>query len=937
MAAPGRLAGPALGELAQGTLGTTLVTLRSFAASGIGTALHRLYRQRAPGKNLVPSYEWPLLWQYALAFTLISATIWARWLFDEELGDRVPFLFFFSALLPLVLLVRPGPFFLAAAIGFLGAWLMFIPPRMSFAVAGGQEGALIGVFGLTLAAAGATAWLSHRTREARARDRQALADSARHLGLLTNALPALISYIDVDVRYRYNNDAYKRWFGKSSEELYGVHLREALGESAFTQIEPFIRAVLGGNPVEYETEVPYLHGGSRFVHGHYVPDVRPDGSIPGFYALITDITQRKRLEDEVRQRSAQFETLLKAAPMGVYVIDADFRVRQVNAAAEARFSGGADALIGRDYGEIARQMWPPKFADTMVSTVRSVLETGQPIHMPERGELRADRNMMEYYERDFDQIAMHDGRPGVVCYVRDVSEQVAIRHAIARSEAKYRALFESMDEGFCILQVLFDENGRACDYRYLETNPAFEKQTGLADAVGRTVRELVPDIEPFWFEIYGGVALSGEAVRFVDHAISMGRWFDVDAFRIGPPEERHVAVLFNDITERKKAEAALREADRKKDEFLATLAHELRNPLAAIRMSTSALSALPDPIRRLPELASIIDRQSSQLVRLIDDLLDVSRIARGTMTLRRERMDLVGIVRQVVDDSQALCRDVDLEQRIEADAEPLYIEADPARITQVINNLLQNACDFTPPGGTIVASVSRHQDEAVVRVRDTGAGIPAEHLDRIFEMFAQLDHPPHRRRDGLGIGLSLAKWIVEMHGGSIRASSMGVGQGSEFIISLPIADRDQAASPSAEGPAHQAMPQGAIGRRLLVADDNGDVLQALALMLRLRGYDVTMAIDGADALDKARANPPEVALLDIGMPGMDGYEVARRIRREPWGKDMVLVALTGWGRERDREQAQNAGFDVHLTKPVAIDVLDQVLAERIGVADETEI
>jgi PAS domain S-box-containing protein len=888
-----------------------------------------MYRQRSAEKSLVPSYEWPLLWQYALALALIGATIWARWIFDEELGDRVPFMFFFTVLLPLLLMVRPGPFLLASGIGLVGG-LLFIPPRLSFGVAGGQDWALVGLFALTLAAAAAAAWLSHRTRETRARDRQALADSVRHLRLVTNAVPALISYIDSGLRYRYNNDAYTRWFGTSSEELQGTHMCDALGEAAYLQIEPYIRAVLSGEWVEFETEIPYRHGGTRYVHAHYVPDIRSDGSVPGFYALITDISHRKNLERQLRQRGEQFETLLKSAPMGVYVIDADLRIQQVNAVAEAGYGGAVDALIGRDYGEIAHQMWPAEFADEMVRTVRAVLETGKPMHMPERGETRTDRQVMEFYERDFECIAMADGRRGVVCYVRDVSEQVRIRHAIARSEAKYRALFESMDEGFCILQVVFDEGGKPVDYRYLETNPAFEKQTGMPDATGKTIRELRPDTEPFWFEIYGSVALSGEAVRFVDHAESMGRWFDVDAFRIGAPEERRVAVLFNDITERKIAEEALRDADRRKDEFLATLAHELRNPLAAIRMSMSALSAHPDPVRHLPELTAIIDRQSSQLVRLIDDLLDVSRIARGALTLRRERADLARIVRQVVEDSHPLCRERGLKETVEIGDEPLYIDGDPARITQVVSNLLQNACEFTPAGGTIVASVCREQANAVVRIRDTGVGIASEHLGRIFEMFAQLDQPPDRRMGGLGIGLSLAKWIVEMHGGTIQALSNGVGRGSEFIVSLPAMDRGRSSDARPDEPARSSASASTKGRRILVADDNGDVLHAVALMLGMRGYDVTTASDGADALEKARANPPEIAVLDIGMPELDGYEVARRIRMEPWGKDIVLVALTGWGRERDRERAQDAGFDIHLTKPIAIDTLDQALAERLA-------
>ncbi len=274
---------------------------------------------------------------------------------------------------------------------------------------------------------------------------------------------------------------------------------------------------------------------------------------------FTDITDSKVAEDEVRFRSEQFHALVEQAPIGVYLVDADFRIVEANPAARSIF-GDVPDLIGRDYGEALRALWPKQLADEVVRVARRTLSTGTSHHEPELAAVRTDREHAEYYDCRLDRIRLPDGTNGVVCYFIDISAQVWARHALAVSESRYRTLFESIDEGFCILQVIFDGDDRPVDYRYIEINPAFERHTGLAHALGRTVTELVSDIEPFWFDAYGAVALTGEPKRFVDHAKSMDRWFDVYAFRIGEPDERKVAVLFNDITKRKRAEHALKES-----------------------------------------------------------------------------------------------------------------------------------------------------------------------------------------------------------------------------------------------------------------------------------------------------------------------------------------------------------------------------------------
>jgi PAS domain S-box-containing protein len=378
---------------------------------------------------------------------------------------------------------------------------------------------------------------------------------------------------------------------------------------------------------------------------------------------------------------------------------------------------------------------------------------------------------------------------------------------------------------------------------------------------------------------------------------------------------RHAA----DVIERFHFERALQEADRRKDEFIAVLAHELRNPLAPVRNAAHylKLKGLADPDVRQP--LEMIDRQVNLMSRLIEDLLDVSRITRGVLELRRERVLLSDLVEGAV---EACRHEVDARRhllRVELPEEPLALYADRARLVQVFCNLITNAAKYSPPGGEIVVSARKTSQGLEISVSDKGVGIPADKLSEIFDLFAQLDRGLERQGGGLGIGLTLARQIVELHQGTIEARSEGVGKGSEFVLHLPLLP---ARTPKrAGGPAQSTM----IRRTVLVADDNRDAADSLALLLG-RGHEVHRAYDGAAAFELAATIQPEVMLLDIGMPRMDGYEVARRVRGELWGANVYLVALSGWGREEDKRRAVEAGFDAHLVKPVTPEALDRLLA-----------
>ena len=387
-----------------------------------------------------------------------------------------------------------------------------------------------------------------------------------------------------------------------------------------------------------------------------------------------------------------------------------------------------------------------------------------------------------------------------------------------------------------------------------------------------------------------------------------------------------------DVTERKQLEEELRrqagqlaEADRRKDEFLAMLAHELRNPLAPIRNAAYMLRHRgADPAVLVP-MREVIEEQVKHLARLVDDLLDVSRITRGKIRLAREPIDLVAVATQAAESARPQVEARRHALAVELPPGPIPLEADPTRIKQVLLNLLDNAAKYTDPGGAVRLSVAREGPEAVVRVRDSGIGIAPDVLPRIFDLFAQADCSLDRSRGGLGIGLTLVKSLVELHGGSVSAHSAGVGRGCEVVVRLP------APAPPARPtglPAVSPGPAAGASRRILVVDDNVQAAESLAVVLRLWGHEVLVHHDGPAAIAAAPAFGPDVVLLDIGLPDLDGYEVARRLRARPDLPGLRLLAMTGYGRDEDRRRAAAAGFDHHLTKPVDLDALKEQLDRR---------
>jgi PAS domain S-box-containing protein len=763
-----------------------------------------------------------------------------------------------------------------------------------------------------------------------------------------------------------------------------------------------------------------------------------------------ELIERGRTEQALRESENRWRGLFERMTEGFFVGEAvrddagrmvDFRFLQINPAFE-KLTGIAPSLaLGRTVTEVI-----PGFERDIIDLYARVVDTGEPAEF--------EVQVAALNERWYEARARAVGSDQFSVLFLEVTQRKQIQQDLARSAQRYRTLFESIDEGFCILEVLCDASGRPRDYRFVEVNPAFERQAGLSNAVGRTIRELVPAIEDSYIETYGRVALTGETIRFESRADALDRWFDAFAFRVGEPAQRRVALLFTDITERKLAqdalleresqlreaqslagigswywdvatdvtvasaellriygmgeheslppfaqqrgslyvaedwerlnamvhaavvhgtpysidlrafragkpiwviargapvrgddgrvialrgtvqditerkqiEEALREADTRKDEFLATLAHELRNPLAPLRNGLTILRMGDGTGPAAVRARELMERQLAHLVRLVDDLLDVSRVSQGKVTMKKSITSLQSLVELALETAKPLVDSAGHTLTVDLPHEPVLMHVDPTRMAQVLSNLLNNAAKYTPQGGRIALKAAiALPGHLQVTVQDNGVGIPADMLDKVFDLFTQVGGAVERSQGGLGIGLSLARRLVELHGGQVRASSAGAGHGSTFTLDLPLLEVPVA--PAEFAPAARVEPAG-VGRRVLVVDDNVDAAETLAMLLELDGHQVQVVHTGAAALDAVSAGAPEIVFLDIGLPDLNGYAVATRIRSAPSLQHTLLDALTGWGSERDRSEARQAGFDVHLTKPVTPEDLAAVLARR---------
>ncbi|MGZ8186439.1 MAG: PAS domain S-box protein, partial [Methylobacter sp.] len=606
--------------------------------------------------------------------------------------------------------------------------------------------------------------------------------------------PALMSYVDAECRYRRVNKSYEQWFGHSHEQIYGHHMRDALGETVWQMITPYVERVLGGEQVAFEFSAPYLEGEPRWVYATYSPDIDAAGRVRGFVVHVLDTSERKRVEGALRESEQAFRSLAEAVPQIVWATRPD------------------------GWNIYFNQKWVDYTGLTLEESYGHGWNT--PFHPDDKQRAwKAWQQATQFHE------------------------SYSLECRLRRADGVYR----------------------------------------------------------WWL-------IRGMPMRDANGEIQ--KWFGT----------------CTDIEDLKQAEEALREADQRKDEFLAMLAHELRNPLAPISNAVHIMKRSNLDKAQLAWCRDVIDRQVEQLVRLVDDLLDVSRISRGKIELKKEPLTLSAIVQRAVETSQPLMNARRHELSVCLPPEPVYVEGDLIRLSQCVSNLLTNAAKYTDTGGCIRLTVEQAVDDIFIRVRDNGRGITPAALPSLFQLFYQVDSNIDRSEGGLGIGLSLVKNLVAMHGGSVEAFSEGRGQGSEFVIRLPCLPESVAVPVFCQtGP---KLP--AEGRlRILVVDDNRDAAQSLSLLLTSEGHAVFLAYDGYTALEVALAERPQVLLLDIGLPGMDGYAVARTLQQHPDLKTAHFIAVSGYGRQVDREQARAAGFNSYLTKPVNFDELQCALAQPL--------
>jgi PAS domain S-box-containing protein len=687
------------------------------------------------------------------------------------------------------------------------------------------------------------------------------------------------------------------------------------------------------------------------------------------HAVSRQAEARKEAEHIAAGRTRQLRTTLESITDGFVTIDSGWRFTYVNPTAQRLLDHPAEQLLGRTIWDV--------FPETLNTRVEYALR-----HVVAQNESVKFEAFSEGLNRWFSSNAYPTTGGGVTIYFQDITEKRTAEEEISASRRQLEAdladtrvlhrlsseivghndapaLYEKLVEAAVhvsraqlgSIQVIEIDAASGTEGLRLLASRGFSEEAAHAwrwvspasqSVCGRAMRARDRSIveEVLTCDFLAGSSdlallldLNVRSVQSTPLLSRNGSLLGVMSThwkQLHTPSERELRLLdllarqAADFLERRGTEESLKNADRRKDEFLVTLAHELRNPLAAVRSTVELLNRKNFDDEELVRARQVLDRHTSLMVRLIDDLMDVGRVARDHLELRLQRLDLATIVRGAVEMSAPLIERLQHTVQVEWPAEPLVVHGDPVRLGQVVGNLINNACRYTDPGGRILVKARREGSEAVITVRDSGIGIAPKSLSSIFEMFSQVDSSFERSQGGLGIGLHLAKRLIEMHGGRIRAESEGLGRGSAFTIWCPVVEGIAAI----DEPASSARIGSSVPRRVLVVDDNVDGAEMLATLLRMHKQETFVAHDGEAALAAAESIRPDAVLLDIGLPLINGVDVCRRIREQPWGKEMVVVAVTGWGQDADRNRSQAAGFNHHLVKPVdhniVLDILDSI-------------
>jgi PAS domain S-box-containing protein len=800
--------------------------------------------------------------------------------------------------------------------------------------------------------------------------------SARFLASIVGSSDDAIIGKDVNGVITSWNQGAERIFGYSSAEAIGRPIAMLSPPDMADEMPGILARIRRGERVDHFDAVRRAKDGRLVPISLTVSPIRDeDGEIIGASKIARDISERKRAEEALREEKSWLRATMIGIGDAVIATDAESRVTMMNPVAQA-LTGWQEEATGRPLEEVFCIV-NEQTCQPVENPVNRVLREGTVVGLANHTALVSKDGAVRPIEDSAAPIRGEHGRIiGVVLVFRDASERrkaeaVAQRYQeiLQLHNERLRILWEAASvlltttEPDAMLRELFGRIGPHLsldayfNYMVNETGDALRlvSYIGISEETARRITRL-----EYGEGVSGTVALHRQPIvadyiqQSDDLRAQLAKSFGIRLYVCNPLQVNddllgtlsfasrsrdqlnedelaflqticnYVAVAY----ERLRLIGRLQDADRRKDEFLATLAHELRNPLAPIRNAVQILHMKGQAHPELQESRDIIDRQVRQMTRLVDDLLDVSRISRGKIDLQKQRTLLSPILTNAVEASRPLVEANKHELTLTLPPEPIYVEADTARLAQVFSNLLNNAAKFTEQGGRIWLSAQRQGSDVVVTVKDNGTGIPADKLPTLFRMFSQGEGSLGRSQGGLGIGLHLVKRLVEMHGGSVTARSEGPGKGSEFVVRVPVMIEAAGAShPTKED--EGAVPKSSL--RILIVDDNRDSADSLAMMLRITGNDIRTAYDGEEAVAAAGEFRPDVVLLDIGLPKLNGYEACQRIRQQPWNKGMLLIAMTGWGQEEDRRRSQEAGFDKHMVKPVDPQVLITLLGELDGV------
>jgi PAS domain S-box-containing protein len=859
---------------------------------------------------------------YALAMLAVVTAVLLRWLLDPLMGDALPLVTLFGAVAAAVWAGGYRPAVFSALVGYLACAYLFIAPRGQLWIQDNAQivGLVAYLFTCSLIIGFGQAM---RVSKIRASEQREL------LRVTLSSIGDAVITTDLEARVTYMNAVAESLTGWTRQDALGqplAHVFRIVNEGTRAPVEnPAIKVLREGVVVGLANHTLLLRkDGIECPIDDSAAPIRDElGRVSGCVLIFRDVTVPRNME---RDRVAQLHTarllasIVESSDDAIISKSLDGVIKSWNAAAERVFGYSADEAIGRHISLVI-----PRDRIAEEDHIIASLEAGQRIDHFETERQRSDGQRILVSLT----VSPIKNDAGIVIGASKIVRDITDRKRAEADRERFATLIENSTDfiGICDLNAV----------------PIFVNRAGLNmvgldsidDARATSVTDFFfpEDRHQIMHVFFPEVLERGHGeieVRFRNFKTGDARWmsYKVLVLRDTAGQPAALATVSQDVSERRRLEDNLRqlaahlsEADRRKDEFLATLAHELRNPLAPLCNMLEVLKRAEGDGETLQRARETMDRQLAQLVRLVDDLLDLNRITHNRLELRQSQVALSSVIQQAVEASRPHADAAGHELIVSLPDEPLYTYADPARLAQVFDNLLNNSCKYTDPGGKIWVTAEQQRGEVAVSVRDTGSGIPPDKLDTIFEMFTQVERSPERLQGGLGIGLTLVRRLVEMHGGSIEAKSAGVGRGSEFVVRLPLLAG--VGEPAPPAPDEQQLSH---VRRILIVDDNSDAAVSLAMLLKISGHDTYTAHDGVEALSAFERCQPDVILMDIGLPKLSGHEVCRRIRERPGGAEVLMIALTGWGQESDRRKSQDAGFDGHLVKPVDYAALMDLLS-----------